>query len=461
MTKDLYRPPAPMPIGPVMALMRSLIAGDRDLLALIPKQAYHSTVAPLGYSRRKIILVNDPAAIRRVMIEEVENFPKSDLMVGSLSPLINDGLFVSAGATWSRQRAMVDPAFTHMRVNRAFDAMVGAVADIEARWDILSDEGKPLSLEREMSHLTADIITRTIFSQKLENSVAFEFFDAWASFQDSVATIDLKSLILGKAWAPMKQPPAAQKAARVIRSHLGQLVDQRMEPEAPKQADIVGDLIAARDPVTGTGFSREEIIDQVGVFFLAGHETTASALTWTFFILSQQPEMVQRLRDEVQNVAGSGGISFAVTKKLATARNVFRESLRLYPPLGFIPRVSLFDTVIQGVPTPRGAMVMISPWIIHRHEGLWEAADRFDPDRFMPDREQTQPPGAYIPFGLGPRICIGAAFATVEAVLILSRLIRRYDFETSNPQKVRPISHLATRPAGEIEMHVVRRREGK
>jgi cytochrome P450 len=461
MTKDLYRPPAPTPIGPVMALMRSLVAGDRDLLALIPKQAYHSSVAPLGYSRRKIILVNDPAAIRRVMIEEVQNFPKSDLMVGSLSPLINDGLFISAGETWTRQRAMVDPAFSHMRVNRAFDAMVGAVADIEARWDILSEKGNPLSLEREMSHLTADIITRTIFSQKLENTVAFEFFDAWASFQDSVATIDLKSLILGKAWTSMVQPPLAQEAAMVIRSHLGHLVDQRMEPGTPKRADIVGDLIAARDPVTGTGFNREEIIDQVGVFFLAGHETTASALTWAFFILSQQPEMVQRLRDEVKNAAGSGEISFVVTKRLATVRNVFRESLRLYPPLGFIPRVSLYDTMIQGVPTPRGAMVMISPWIIHRHEGLWEAADRFDPDRFMPDREQTQPPGAYIPFGLGPRICIGAAFATVEAVLILSRLIRRYDFETSNPQKVRPISHLATRPAGEIEMHVVRRREGK
>jgi cytochrome P450 len=460
MSETRYRPPAPKPIGATLALLRSWVVGDRDLLALIPKGAYQCDVAPLGYSRRKIILVNDPAAIRQVMIEDVENFPKSDLMVGSLSPLINDGLFVSAGSVWARQRAMVDPAFSHMRINRAFDAMAGAVDDFEQSLDGLADRNETLSLERAMSHLTADIISRTIFSQKLESAVAIEFFNAWAGFQDSVANINLKRLVLGKAWETVEQPASALSAARVIRSHLGRLVDDRMNANAVEQPDIVGDLIAARDPATGRGFSREEIIDQVGVFFLAGHETTASALTWAFFILSQQPTLVQKLRQEIEAAVEAGDVTFAATKKLNTVRNVFREALRLYPPLGFIPRVSLKDTQIKGVAVPRGAMVMISPWIVHRHQRLWEAPDRFDPDRFLPQRETAQQTGAYLPFGLGPRLCIGAAFAMMEGVLILSRLIRRYDLETIDPHLVRPISHLATRPAGDITMTVRLVKEG-
>lgn len=448
----LYRPPAPHPIGPNAALFRSLLTGDRDLLALMPRIAYQRRIAKMGITRRGIFIVNDPATIRRILVTQTEDFPKNDLMVGSLAPLINDGMFVSSGTVWQRQRAMVDPAFTHIGVKRAFEFMAAAVDDFICRHDRMAMRGEPMPLEQAMSNLTADIIYRTIFSEPLDREMAKAFFEAWATFQNSVATIDLKRMIFGKAWAEVPQPPEALTSAKIIRDHLSTLVDARLKPGAPIKNDIVGDVIAARDSLSGRGFDRDEIIDQIGVFFLAGHETTASALTWSFYILAERPELLSEMRREMKEKLGPAPIDFEATKKLTVTRNIFRETLRLYPPLGFIPRVAAKQCVIEGMTVPRGAMIMISPWLIHRHEALWENPDRFDHGRFMPEREKQQTPGAYIPFGMGPRICIGAAFAMVEAVLILARLARRYDFRTVSPETVRAVSHLATRPHSEVEL---------
>jgi len=232
------------------------------------------------------------------------------------------------------------------------------------------------------------------------------------------------------------------------------MLDHRLQEGADAAEDIAGAIIAARDPDTGEPFSREELIDQIGVFFLAGHETTASVLTWTFFILSQQPAVVARMRREIEQAAGAGEISFEHTKKLSFTRNVFRETLRLYPPITFIPRVAAEATTIAGRKVKRGTMIMIAPWTIHRNQDFWPAADRFDPDRFSSDREGEVRPGTYMPFGLGPRICVGAAFATVEASLILSRLVQRYDLEAMDAERVRPVARLTTRPAREIMCRV-------
>lgn len=450
----LYRPPGPRPLGAKAAMLRSLFTGNRDLIDLIPKEAYRQKVAPLGVSRRGMVLVNDPALLRQILTKDVDAFPKSDLMVDSLAPLIHDGMFVSHGETWARQRAMLDPAFTHMRVTRAFSAMAAAVDDFEAYLDRVAMRGESFSIERGMSRLTADIIYRTIFSQPLDEARARDFFDAWAVFQESVANIDLKRLILGRAWDPVPQPPKALAAAAVIRRHLGDLVDRRMEDPADFD-DILSDTLAARDPSTGAGFSRDETVDQIGVFFLAGHETTASALTWAFYILSQQSDLTRALRAEADGLLGVAQVDFGATKRLTLARNVFRETLRLYPPLGFVPRVSARDTELGGVRVKRGALVMVAPWITHRHEALWDDPHAFDPGRFDPAREKAQPPGAYLPFGLGPRVCIGAAFALTEGVLILSRLARRFDFEADPGPPIRPVSYLATRPNRDIRLRPV------
>jgi cytochrome P450 len=447
---DLYRPPAPRPTTPVRALLTAALQGDRDLLTLLPADAYRARVSPLGRSRRTILLVNAPEEIGPILANASGIFPKNDLMVGALEGLVGNSIFVSDGAAWRRQRRMIEPAFSHMRINTAFNSMQGAVDDCEARWDDLADARQPFSLDAEMSYLTADIICRTIFSRPFDTGIGLDVFHAFTAFERSVANVELTRLLLGKPFAKVPQPPKVREACRIIRAHFNVMLDQWLAEGHSSSDDIAGAIIAARDPDTGEPFTREELIDQIGVFFLAGHETTASVLTWTFFILSQLPDVVRRMRDEIDRVTSGGPVSFEHTKKLVFTRNVFRETLRLYPPITFIPRVAAQATEIAGRKVKRGAMIMIAPWTIHRNEAFWRNADRFDPDRFAPDREGEAQPGAYIPFGLGPRICVGAAFATVEASLILARLVRRYDIEALDAGRVRPVARLTTRPAREI-----------
>ena len=453
---DLYRPPAPRPMTPIRSLVRVIRQGDGDLLSLVPIDAYRKPYTYLGYSRRSILLVNDPEIARDILTDPLEIFPKNDLMVGALAPLVGDSIFVSSGERWRRQRAMIDPAFSHMRINKAFGSMVEAVDEYEQELDRRAAARESFSLDLAMSELTADVICRTIFSRSLESRTVQEVFAAFSEFEASVASVSLTQLIFGKPWADVKQPDNVLSACETIRRHIGDLLDPRLAGDAPQPEDIVSAVIAARDEETGEGFTREELIDQMGVFFLAGHETTASVLTWVFFILSQRPDVAERIRDEVADVVGDGPVEFAHVKQLGFTRSVFREALRLYPPITFIPRVAAEKTRIGHYNVKRGAMIMVSPWTAHRNELLWRNAEFFDPDRFVKGA-RDEDAGVLMSFGLGPRICIGAAFATVESSLILARLVRRFDFETLAPEKVRPVARLTTRPAEEIQCRVRRR----
>jgi cytochrome P450 len=451
---SLYRPPAPIPTTPNKGLLRAIFRGERDLIGMLPDHAYRDRLGELGKSRRGILIVSAPELVQKILIDAEGIFPKNDLMVGALEGLVGQSIFVSSGAAWRRQRRMVDPAFSQLRVNRAFPPMSAAIDLYERQLDDLAATGAPMALGAGMSHLTADIICRTIFSRPLAADVTASVFHDFAAFERSVANVEIRRLLLARPFADIPQPARVRAACARIRGHIGALLDPRLAPGAAAIDDIVGAVIATRDPETGEGFTREELIDQIGVFFLAGHETTASVLTWTFFMLSQQPRIVARLRAEIATVAGDGPITLEHVKHLVFVRHVFREALRLYPPITFIPRVALVDTEIDGRKVKRGTMIMIAPWAIHRHEALWANADRFDPDRFAGEREQA--PGAYLPFGLGPRVCVGAAFATIESALILARLVRRYDFTPEAPQTVRPVARLTTKPAREIVCHIRR-----
>lgn len=454
---ELYRPPAPRPKTPLRSLWRVMRQGDGDLLSLVPIDAYEKPYTWLGYSRRSILLVNDPSIARDILTDPLEIYPKNDLMVGALEPLVGDSIFVSSGERWRRQREMIDPAFTGLRINTAFASMQAAVDDYETELDRRAAEDRRFSLDHAMSELTADVICRTIFSRSLESQTARDVCDSFTEFESSVASVDLWQLIFGKPWADVKQPAAVLEACARIRRLIGELVDPRLDGSAPAADDIVEAVMAARDKETGEGFSREELIDEIGVFFLAGHETTASVLTWAFFILATRPDILERLRAEVEDIAGDGPVTIQEVKQLGFVRNVFRETLRLYPPITFIPRVAAERATIGRFRVKKGAMIMVSPWTAHRNALLWRNPDRFDPDRFDTPSGESADKGVLMSFGLGPRVCVGAAFATIESGLILARLARRYDFTIDNAADVRPVARLTTRPANDILVRVRRR----
>jgi len=439
-----------------VALVRTALHGEGNLLSLLPAAAYRMRIGPLGYSRRSILIVNDPTWVREILTERADIFPKSDLMVNALEPLIGDAMFVSSGDTWRRQRAMIDPAFTLIRLSRAFPAMVAALDDYEARLESLAATGETFSLDMAMGHLTADIICRAVFSTSLQSRTARDVFDAFAVFERSVEQVKLWRLIMDPAWTKPPQQPQVLAACRQIRRHLGDLVDTHLHAAPNTYDDIAAAMIAAEGG-DGAKFTREDLLDQLGVLFLAGHETTASALTWAFYILAMQPDIAARIRSEVTTISGDGPIELDHIRQLPFVRNVFRETLRLYPPITFLPRVAAERTRIGGRNVRKGALIMIAPWALHRHSTYWRAPNVFDPDRFSAAREHELTTGAYIPFGYGPRVCVGAGLAAMEAALILARLVRRFDFHVADAEHVRPVARLTTRPAEEIRCTVTRR----
>lgn len=453
----LYRPPRPHSLAAIPALFRAMWRGDGDLLSLLPAKAYRVPIGHLGYSRRSILIVNEPDLVRAVLTDPGDVYPKADIMVAALEPLVGDSIFVSSGAKWRRQRRMIDPAFSHMRLNRAFVSMAAAVDDYERHLDGCAARGEAFSLDLAMSSLTADIICRTVFSASLQSQTARDVFQAFTLFERSVAQVQIRRLILDPAFTSPPQAPEVLAACARIRGHLGDLLDTHLGNDPARFDDIAAAVIAARDLDTGTAFTRDELLDELGVMFLAGHETTASALTWAVYILATQGDVLARMRAEVDAVCGDGPVEFEHVKRLGYIRNVFRETLRLYPPITFLPRVALQAQQLGPYRVKRGALLMVSPWTIHRHRRYWQDPDGFDPDRFSPEREGEIIPGTWLPFGLGQRVCVGAGFAQTEATLILARLARRFDFRVEQGDRVRPVARLTTRPAEEIRCRVVRR----
>lgn len=448
---ELFEPPRPKSLGPLSALLRAAFTGDSNLIGLLPKQAYTMKIGNLGYSRRSIVIINDADEVRKILTDPIDIYPKNDLMVGALAPLVGDSIFVSSGDPWRKQRAMVAPAFNHMKLSLAFDAMQAAVDNYETLIDSHISANESFSLDLAMSHLTADIICRTVFSTPLQSNIAREVFDAFSIFEKSVAHVEIKRLIMEPAWSDIPQHESVLDACERIRQHLGTLVDKHLQEDADFD-DIATAIINARDKDTGEGFNRKELIDQLGVFFLAGHETTASALTWGFYVLATRPDIVHQLRREVEQVTGGEPIGFQHIRSLNFATSIFKESMRLYPPITFIPRVAAENTKIGKRKIKKGAMIMIAPWVIHRHHDYWENPDSFDAMRFMPHREKEIKPNTYMPFGLGPRVCVGANFATIEATLILARLAMRYDFTLEPNQTVVPVARLTTRPKEQVQI---------
>ncbi len=458
MSEVNYIPPKPLSLWSLVALVRVLLKGDGNLLELLPASAYHFEVGNLGYSRRSTVLFNEPASLKEIMRDAGGIFPKSDLMVNALEPLIGESIFVTDGERWRKQRAMIDPAFSHMRISHAFSAMQSAVSD---HLDLLfrrAKYGQVFSLDLAMSHLTADIICRTVFSSPLMPGVAEEVFEDFTMFERSAVQVDVLRLIFKPAWSNVPQPPEVLQACKRIRKHLGTFIDAHLN--APdKFNDIASSVIAARDEETGQPFERDELIDQLGVFFLAGHETTASALTWAFYILADQPKWIERLRAEVDREIGGGTIGFEKIRQLTLVKAFFKETLRLYPPITFMPRVAVREAKVGGRRLRKGALVMISPWVLHRHSKLWRDPHVFRPERFLPDKEKEIVPGSYIPFGQGPHTCVGAGFAQTESILIIAELVRHFDWKLEADQRVRPAARMTTRPAKEIMLHVRHRSE--
>ena len=458
-----FCPAYPRPRRSKASALLMFFSARRSWLDALYERSYRMQMGEVHLPGLDLYMVNEPALVRRVMSEAATDFPKSPLLGDALRPLLGDSIFTTNGTQWRRQRDMMDPAFAQARLGVAFPVMRAATEAMMERLAGLPD-GAEHDLEVEMTHVTADIIFRTIFSVPMEGADARRIFAAFARFQAIAPRLLLPS-IYGARWLVWPWDAwRSRRAAQEIRGLLEKLIRPRVEAQragqAPMHSDILQSFMETTDPATGTPFSFDELVDQVAMLFLAGHETSASALTWAAHLLANSPEVQQRTHAEVTQQFGGREPELGDMKALELTRNVFRETLRLFPPVGFMARQAASGCTLRKKPVPQGATVVVAPWLIQRHRELWNEPDAFDPDRYADGAARESLRQAYLPFGMGPRVCLGAAFALQEATLILASLLRGYRLTAVEGHVPQPVGRLTIRSANGVRLRL-HRREGE
>lgn len=440
---------APGPVG--QSMLGSFGAIRKNPLAYLDSiWRTYGDVVQFPVPKPPSYLVNDPEGVRSVLVTNSRNYGKSTIQYSALSLVTGEGLLSADTSEWKRQRPMVQPAF-HRETLTSIVAHVATAAErIIDDWNALP-EGAVVDIDAVIMNAALEVVGHALFGSDLSTDA-----DALTT-----ATLDALDVVIARARVPITPPawvptPGNRKLSSSVAAldrAVHSMLDSRGVREVP--ADMLDLLITARDD-EGHALTEAEIRDQVVTFIVAGHETVASALTWTFALLAENPEVMRTLQAEVDAVLGGKAAQFVNYQRLPYTRAVIDETLRLYPPAWLITRNSLGDDVLGGYEVPQGSLIIMSPWLLHRHPDIWPNPDSFEPQRFIDgDIDRS----AFIPFGAGPRQCIGRDFAYVEAVLLLASLVAHFDVEFPAGERCPPAVPLVTmRPAEGLHLRIRSRR---
>lgn len=444
-------PPKPVARPEKVSLWRYIKLFRRDILSAQPAKLYRAWMAEFRTPFFRSFMVNDVRLLDLVLKQRPEDFPKSARVSEGLRPLLGQSVFLTNGETWRRQRRIIDPAFEGGRLRDTFPAMWAASQACVARL-----ETGAIEIEEVTSHAAADVIFRTLFSIPIENEIAAKVFSEFRDYQRSQPIVNIAAFLPLPRWMPRFFRRQTRETARSIRSLIAQLTKARAAEIDAGAApdDLATKIMTTVDPETGDTFSSEEMVDQVAIFFLAGHETSASALAWSLYLLALYPEWQEKL---AQEAAVLESCDFAVMSQLKLSRDVFREALRLYPPVPMMVREASCEEVFRGRKVAVGSQIVLSPWHLHRHERLWLRPDAFEPERWQTEEGRSCARDAYMPFSAGPRVCTGAGFAMVEGPLILSMLLKRFRFDLVEGRSPQPVAHLTVRAKDGIWLKVSKR----
>lgn len=450
-----FEPPRPRSEPSRASAFRKLLIGRGNILSAMNARMYRGWMGRVSLGLHRSFFVNQPDLVRRIFAERPDDFPKHAVVARGLGSLLGNSIFVTNGETWRRQRRMIDPAFAGGRLREAFPPMWAAAETMLTRLDPMAD-GRSQAVDAEMSRFAADVIFRTLFSQPISSGAAGLVFDALARYQRAAPFVSLRYVIGAPGFWRRWFPSEVERAGADIRALLTPLVAARRAEIADGRApdDLCTALIQARDPDTGAAFDDEELVAQIASFFLAGHETSASALAWALYLIANDPPVQDRMRAEIAEAIGDRPPVFADLRALPFTRDVLRETLRLYPPIPFVARQAGCPAEFRGDRVPKGASIFISAWFLQRHERIWDAPHRFDPDRWAGDAGKAQAREAYIPFTTGARSCVGAGFAIQEGVLALAALIRRYRFEPVEGADPEPVAQVTLRAGDGIHLRL-------
>ncbi|MDV2856263.1 cytochrome P450 [Oceanimonas sp. CAM02] len=456
-------PVFPKPAKSKASLWKVFFTKRHSWLDALYERSYGMKMGEYKLPGLTLYMVNQPELVRNVMVQNMANFPKNQMLGDILEPLLGESIFTTNGEQWQKQRDMLDPAFKHARVQQVFGLMQNAAQDMLAR---LKNHQPGQDIDPEMTFVTADIIFRTIMSAKLNEAQANRILEAFVRFQAESPKLALKKMFrlpgFMQRGASERQRMAAAKEIRgtiedIIRPRYEQAEAARAgcpnaRAELENQQDILSSLLLTTDQTTGQPFNFNEIVDQISMLFLAGHETTASSLTWSLYLLALHPQVQQDAYEEVARVLAEQPMSVAAIRKMVLVRDVFREALRLYPPVGFLSRECAHATEMRDKQMKAGSTVMVSPWLIHRHKDYWHNPHSFDPYRFTSKELKTPLSKSYLPFGAGPRVCIGAAFAQQESSLILASILQHYHISMPPGFEPQPVGRLTIRSENGLQL---------
>ncbi|HEY2826840.1 MAG TPA: cytochrome P450 [Pirellulales bacterium] len=420
-------PPSP----PGHWLLGNLPEFRRDMLGFFTRCAreYGDLVA-IRLGPRKVHLAYHPDFVEQVLVTENRNFRKS-YVFELLRPMLGNGLLNNEGESWLRQRRLMQPAFNKASVNNYAGTIVANTQQLLNNWT----NGRRTDLHHEMSRLTLAIVGRALMDMDLSdvsNEVSAPLESAMRDFSHR-----FESAWNPPIWVPTPRNRRAKRNVRQLDAVVNRIIHERRK-EGRDHGDLLSKLIAARDEVDQTGMTDRQLRDEVMTLFLAGHETTANALVWTWYLLALHPEIERHMLGEIFAVVGDRWPNLSDVPNLVYTDAVIKESMRLFPPAFAFSRRVLTDTTIGGYHIPAGSAVLMSQWVIHRDARWFNQPERFMPERWLTEPPANRPPYAYFPFGGGPRVCIGNTFAMLELVLVLAAIAPRFRFELIEPDKVRP-----------------------
>jgi cytochrome P450 len=452
------RPPMPEHRPDRVPFWRHLAMFRRDILSTQPARLYRAKMAEVKLPFLHSVMVNTPDLVRLVLQERPADFPKSTRVREGLRLLLGNSVFVTNGATWARQRRIIDPAFDGGRLRETWPAMWDAAQAMATRL-----RPGPQEVEEPMSAAAADVIFRALFSVPIEDATAARVYHSFRAHQRSAPILNLAALIPLPRWVPRVFPRATRDTAAEIRALITAMTQRRAQAIAAGTApdDLATKIMTTPDPETGKCFDTAEMVDQVAIFFLAGHETSASALAWTLYLLATHPEWQARVAQEAQALAPylqtNETPDFAILRQMPLLRDTFREALRLYPPVPMMVRETTRAEVFRNRKIGAGAQVIVSPWHMGRNENIWPDPHLFRPERWTQDDNRAAARDGYIPFSAGPRVCTGAGFAMAEGVLLLARILHDWQLRADPARVPVPMAHMTVRARDGIWLDLVPR----
>jgi cytochrome P450 len=426
-------------LGDTMELVKSPLA------YVIKRQKQLGNLFEVHSVSHKVMFATHPEVAKHLLVDNNKAYYKSfDYQI--LKMVLGEGLISSDGNFWLKQRRLAQPAFHKKRLDMMFNTMLEETVQLCKRLDEMQKNNQTFNLNHELTTITINIVAKTLFGSQIDASI--ELVGKHITQLNAYIVNKVNNPLLPPVWVPTAKNLAFKKAMKDLNDIIYKIIaDRRNHPH--EQDDLLSMLMEARDEETGEGMTDLQLRDEILTLFVAGHETSATSLSWIMILLSQNPAWMDKCKEEIQHVLSNRLPALEDLQKLPLLKRVIDEALRMYPPAWIVGRKALEDDEVLGFKIKKGYNIIISTYVIHRHPDFWDAPDTFDPDRFLPEKTAGRHKYAYFPFGGGPRMCIGNNFALMEMTLILAMMLQRYT-PVAGKEHFEWESLVTLRPKGEV-----------